>query len=238
MVRALPSTEMRPNVYFTADRRCILPPGMDARQSSAYLDTHSGRRTVAHILRRMRAAWIAVAAAIVLVGLGLIATPRAQTPSYDLVIRNGRIVDGTGSPWYRADVAVRGDTIARIAPRIDAPAARGPSTRRGRSSSPGFIDLHTHARRGIFQVPTAENYVRQGVTTIMEGPDGSSPLPIKPFLDRVAATRVTPNFGAVRRPGHHSRPGDRAGQPQGDRRQRSRRCAAWCGRAWRTARSA
>jgi dihydroorotase/N-acyl-D-amino-acid deacylase len=44
-------------------------------------------------------------------------------------------------------------------------------------------------------VPTADNYVRQGVTTIMEGPDGSSPLPIKPFLDRIAALKVSPNFG-------------------------------------------
>ena len=49
---------------------------------------------------------------------------RAQQPAYDLVIRNARILDGTGSPWYRADVAVRGDTIARIAFRIEAPAAR------------------------------------------------------------------------------------------------------------------
>ena len=143
----------------------------------------------------MRAASIAVSAAVVvLVGLGLIATPRAQTPSYDVLIRNGRIVDGTGSPWYRGDVAVRGDTIVRIAPRIDTPAARTIDAR-GKVVAPGFIDLHTHARRGIFQVPTADNYVRQGVTTIMEGPDGSSPLPIKPFLDRVAALKVTPNFG-------------------------------------------
>jgi N-acyl-D-amino-acid deacylase len=143
----------------------------------------------------MRTALIAVAAAIVdLVGLGLIATPRAQTSSYDLVIRNGRIVDGTGSPWYRGDVAVRGDTIVRIAPRIDTPAAMTIDAA-GKVVAPGFIDPHTHARRGIFQVPTAENYVRQGVTTIMEGPDGSSPLPIKPFLDRLAALKVSPNVG-------------------------------------------
>src|SRR5437762_4144421 len=121
--------------------------------------------------------------------------PRAQAPAaYDLLIRNGRIVDGTGSPWYRGDVAVRGDTIARIAPRIDAPAARVVDAG-GRVVAPGFIDLHTHARRGIFDVPTADNYVRQGVTTLIEGPDGSSPFPIKPFLDRIAATRITPNFG-------------------------------------------
>src|SRR6478672_12570151 len=126
---------------------------------------------------------------------GLIAGAQAQqTPAFDLLIRNGRIVDGTGSPWYRGDLAVRGDTIARIAPRIDAPAARVIDAN-GKVVAPGFIDIHTHARRGIFQVPTADNYVRQGVTTIMEGPDGSSPLPIKPFLDRVAATRITPNFG-------------------------------------------
>jgi N-acyl-D-amino-acid deacylase len=127
--------------------------------------------------------------------LALVSVPRAQAPAaYDLLIRNGRIVDGTGSPWYRGDVAVRGDTIARIAPRIDAPAARVVDAG-GRVVAPGFIDLHTHARRGIFEVPTADNYVRQGVTTLIEGPDGSSPFPIKPFLERIAATRITPNFG-------------------------------------------
>ena len=120
-------------------------------------------------------------------------TPGAQSPTYDLLIKNGRIVDGTGSPWYRGDLAVRGDTIARIAPRIDAPATRVVDAA-GKVVAPGFIDPHTHARRGIFQVPTADNYVRQGVTTLTEGPDGSSPLPIKPFLERIAATHITPNF--------------------------------------------
>ena len=124
----------------------------------------------------------------------VIATPRAQGPVFDLVIRHGRIVDGTGSPWYLGDVAIRGDTIVHIAPRIEAPATRVIDAA-GKVVAPGFIDLHTHARRGIFDVPTADNYVRQGVTTLLEGPDGSSPLPIRPFLDRVAATRVTPNFG-------------------------------------------
>src|SRR3954471_3308888 len=146
----------------------------------------------------MRAAFAPVSAAILIVlialTVGLAVAPQAQTPPYDLLIRNGRIVDGTGSPWYRGDLAVRGDTIVRIAPRIDAPAAKTIDAS-GKIVAPGFIDIHTHARRGIFQVPTAENYVRQGVTTLMEGPDGSSPLPIKPFLDRVTALKVSPNFG-------------------------------------------
>jgi dihydroorotase/N-acyl-D-amino-acid deacylase len=124
----------------------------------------------------------------------IVVTTGAQTPAFDLVIRNGRIVDGTGSPWYLGDIAVRNDTIVRIAPRIEGPATRTIDAA-GKVVAPGFIDIHTHARRGIFQVPTAENYTRQGVTTLIEGPDGSSPLPIKPFLDSVAALKVSPNFG-------------------------------------------
>jgi len=118
-----------------------------------------------------------------------------QPPAYDLVIRNGRIVDGTGSPWYRSDLAVRGDVIVRMARRIDAPAARIVDAA-GKIVAPGFIDIHSHARRGIFDVPTADNYVRQGVTTLVEGPDGSSPIPLRPFLDRVAATPIVPNFAS------------------------------------------
>ena len=118
----------------------------------------------------------------------------AQPGGYDLILRNGRVIDGTGSPWYRADVAITGDTIVSIASTIDSPAARTIDVH-GQVIAPGFIDIHTHARRGIFEVPTAPNYVRQGVTTLMEGPDGSSPLPLAPFLARLDALAKTPNIG-------------------------------------------
>jgi N-acyl-D-amino-acid deacylase len=119
----------------------------------------------------------------------------AQSPPYDVILRGGRVIDGTGSPWYRADVALKGDTIARIAPSIAESAARVIELN-GLVVAPGFIDIHTHARRGIFEVPTADNYVRQGVTTLIEGPDGGSPIPLGPFFDKVAATRITPNFAS------------------------------------------
>ena len=140
----------------------------------------------------MRHLRFATLVATTLAAAGLVS--RAQEPAFDLLIRNGRVIDGTGNPWYRADVAVRGDTIARIAYRIDAPAVRTIDAR-GQVIAPGFIDIHSHARRTIFDVPTAENYLRQGVTSIIEGPDGSSPIPIKPFLDKVAVAHVTVNFG-------------------------------------------
>ncbi len=119
----------------------------------------------------------------------------AQGPSYDLVIRNARIVDGTGAPWYRGELAIRGHTIAAVAPRVDAGSARVIDAG-GKVVAPGFIDIHTHARRGIFQVPTADNYVRQGVTTLMEGPDGGSPVPLAPFLARLDALKKSVNIGS------------------------------------------
>ena len=116
-----------------------------------------------------------------------------QPPAYDLVLHNARIVDGTGSPWFRGEVAIRGDTIVEVAPHVSRPAARVIDVR-GSVVSPGFIDLHTHAIRGIFEVPTADNYVRQGVTTIFEGPDGGSPVPLKPFLDKLEALAKSINI--------------------------------------------
>ena len=143
------------------------------------------------MLKQLRCRLLIASAVLSIGGMGAHA---AEKP-YDLVLRNARIVDGTGSPWYRADLAVRGDTIARIAPAITEPAARVIDVR-GLVVAPGFIDLHTHAIRGIFQVPTADNYVRQGVTTIMEGPDGGSPVPLKPFLDKLDALPKSLNIGS------------------------------------------
>ena len=124
-----------------------------------------------------------------------IASNTVHAQNYDVILRNGRVVDGTGNPWYRADVAVRGDVIVAIAPRISGNAARVIDVG-GQVIAPGFIDIHSHARRGIFEAPAAENYLRQGVTTAIEGPDGSSPLPLANFLARLDSTRMSINMGA------------------------------------------
>ena len=95
----------------------------------------------------------------------------------DLVIANGRIVDGCGNPWYYGDVAVRGDRIAAIGA---AGALRGRAVvdAGGRYVAPGFVDPHTHSDISILQYPRADSVVRQGVTTHVTGNCGMSPAPL------------------------------------------------------------
>src|SRR3954453_17106868 len=112
---------------------------------------------------------------------------------YDLLITNGKIFDGAGNPWFAGDIALRGDTIAAIGRLPNAKSALQIDAH-GLAIAPGFIDIHSHGRRGIFAVPTAENHLREGVTTIVEGPDGSSPLPLPPFLAQIQKTPVSINF--------------------------------------------
>jgi N-acyl-D-amino-acid deacylase len=114
--------------------------------------------------------------------------------SFDIVIHNARIVDGSGNPWYRGDLGIRNDTIVSIGRLADAPAKVNLDAQ-GLTVAPGFIDIHTHARRGIFIDPAAQNYIHQGVTTLMEGNDGSSPIPLAPFLQKVADVHPAVNFG-------------------------------------------
>jgi len=130
-----------------------------------------------------------------LVCLLILASPLcAQT--YDFLIRGARILDGAGSPWFTGDVAVQGDRIAAVG-KLTGAAARTVVDAQGLTLAPGFIDSHSHGIRGIQSTPAAENLIRQGVTTIIEGPDGSSPLPLRPFLDQLGRTRINVNFGLL-----------------------------------------
>jgi N-acyl-D-amino-acid deacylase len=127
-------------------------------------------------------------------GALLAPAPPVAAQKYDLVLRNGRVVDGTGSPWFRADVAVRGDTIVAVGPALPGTGRRTIDVH-DQAIAPGFIDIHTHARSGLLEVPTADNYLLQGVTTVFDGQDGSSPLPLRDALERVAALPPGVNFG-------------------------------------------
>lgn len=129
----------------------------------------------------------------------LVASPPARANSYDLIIRNGRIADGTGNPAYFADVAVRDGQIAAIG-RIAGPAKREINAQ-GMIVAPGFIDVHTHADE-VAEMPRAENFVRMGVTTIVAGNCGGSTLDVDALFAKVEATNVAVNVATL--VGHNS----------------------------------
>ena len=134
--------------------------------------------------------------------LGLALTGCAE--SYDVILVGGEVVDGGGEPARSADVGIRGDRIAAVG---DLMWARSPMRVdvSGLTVVPGFVDIHSHAVRGVMRHPLAENYLRQGVTTAVGGPDGGSPLPIGAWLDDFEAEGSAINMallvghGTVRR---------------------------------------
>lgn len=95
---------------------------------------------------------------------------------YDLLIQNGTVVDGTGAPRRRADVAVQNGRIARIAPAIHEPAARVIDAT-GHIVSPGFVDYHSHSDDTVLTGAYGYNFLEQGVTTQICGQCGSTPAP-------------------------------------------------------------
>lgn len=100
---------------------------------------------------------------------------------YSLIIRNGLVVEGTGSPWFRADVGIVADKIVKIGQLSDA-SARQEIDASGRVVCPGFIDAHSHSDTTILINPKAESKIRQGVTTEIIGNCGSSAAPLSDLL--------------------------------------------------------
>jgi dihydroorotase/N-acyl-D-amino-acid deacylase len=106
------------------------------------------------------------------------ATTQRKPMMLDLKITNARIIDGTGAPWYRGDVGVRGDTIVSIGDLSSAPATTTLDAR-DNVVAPGFIDLLGQSQSSVLRAPHVEAKVRQGVTTEVTG-EGHSPGPINP----------------------------------------------------------
>lgn len=126
-----------------------------------------------------------------------------QNSTYDLIITNARIIDGTGNPWFRADVAIKDGRIARIGKIVPAQ-ANATIDAKNRILAPGFIDVHTHVE-SLFSLPAAENFVRMGVTTLITGNCGTSATDVAEFLGRVKSRPTAVNVatlvghGSVRR---------------------------------------
>jgi len=117
-----------------------------------------------------------------------------DTPELDLVIRNGRVVDGAGNPAAYQDVGIQDGRIAAVGRVTER--GRREIDARGRIVAPGFIDVHTHAEN-VTSRPAAENFVRMGVTSIVLGNCGSSELDVAAFFRKVEETKVALNVATL-----------------------------------------
>ncbi|MCX7887562.1 MAG: D-aminoacylase [Verrucomicrobiae bacterium] len=118
----------------------------------------------------------------------------AYPATYDLIIRNGTVVDGTGAPAVRADVAVKAGRIAAVGKLNDKAATVINAS--GLVVAPGFIDVHTHADNAERQ-PLAENFVRMGVTTLVTGNCGGSVRDVAEYFRRLEATNIAVNVATL-----------------------------------------
>ena len=98
---------------------------------------------------------------------------------FDVVLAGGRVVDGTGNPWFRADVGIRGDRIAAVGALGRAEARRRLDVT-DHVVAPGFVDTHVHADLALLADPLHEAAIRQGVTTYLLGQDGVAMAPASP----------------------------------------------------------
>ncbi len=127
-----------------------------------------------------------------LAGLSLAVAGRAET--YDLILRNGQIIDGTGAPRVAGDVAIKDRRIAAVG-KVEGDAKRQIDVQ-GQVIAPGFIDVHTHAEE-IQGLPLGENFVRMGVTTLVLGNCGGSELNLGDFFRRIERKTFSPNVASL-----------------------------------------
>ncbi len=124
----------------------------------------------------------------------------SEVHGFELILEGGSVWEGNSSQPFTADIGIRGDRIAAIGDLTGLNAEQRIAVD-GLDVVPGFIDIHSHAVRdtrnksGLFTHPDAENYIRQGVTTVIGGPDGSSDLSIAELLDDLKSAPAAINFG-------------------------------------------
>ena len=125
----------------------------------------------------------------------LLCAVTATAADYDILIRNTRLVDGTGNPWTYSDIAIRNGKIAALGNLKSKTATREIDARNG-IAAPGFIDVHTHVEGEIDRVPRADNFLLDGVTTIITGNCGGSRLNLADYFAKLEKLGIGINFAS------------------------------------------
>ena len=126
-----------------------------------------------------------------------------DSAKFDVVIKNARVIDGTGNPWFKADIGIKNGRIAKIGVIAESE-TREIIDAKNQIIAPGFIDVHAHVEN-IFNNPDAENFIRMGVTSLVTGNCGGSVTDVAKFLNRYNETPLAVNLatliahGSVRR---------------------------------------
>ena len=139
---------------------------------------------------------MALRLALVIVGSVLCAAS-SPAAAADVLLQQARVVDGTGGPSFVADVRIRGDRIAEVAPRLAPLPGEALRDARGLVLAPGFIDVHSHADRGLLADPDAATQTLQGITTMLVGQDGESAYPLRDWLARLDAAPRAVNVASM-----------------------------------------
>ena len=125
----------------------------------------------------------------------------ALAADFDVLIRNGRVIDGAGNPWYRADVAIKDGRIAAIG-NLAGKTADKTIDAANRVVTPGFIDVHTHVEGAVELNPMGANYLLDGVTTIVTGNCGGSRVDLKDWFAKLETLKLGLNMATLI--GHNS----------------------------------
>lgn len=126
----------------------------------------------------------------------LIACGATQAQSYDLVILNGKVIDGSGNPWFYADVAIQNGKVVRIGNLKDVTTKKVIDAS-GLIVAPGFIDVHAHIEGGEMSTPTADNFIHDGVTSVVTGNCGGSNLNIAEYFSRLDSLKTSINIATL-----------------------------------------
>ena len=116
--------------------------------------------------------------------------------NYDIIIANGKILDGTGNSWYHADLAIKNGKIAAIG-KLNHALASKIIDAKGQIVAPGFIDVHTHIEGEEAKNPEASNFIYDGVTTVITGNCGSSQVDMKRYLNWIDSIQLSVNVAAL-----------------------------------------